>query len=129
VRSVLGLAVILGPGLGAVLSLAQKTVGDCPPVGTLPFWVGGAICLLNFLFIVCLFKETRAKRPASERTIEWGHANPFNNWRLLLTTKRVIYFAACYWTVRPFPTQQNAAVHVEPDPLSRVPVCTLCSWR
>ncbi len=92
VGAVLGVAIILGFGLGAALTLHDNK--------SLPFWSGGGLAILNVLFLIFVFKDTRAVRGAGERdTVKWSHANPFNNFYLLASTKRILYLTIASWLI------------------------------
>lgn len=68
-----GLGFVVGPALGGVLGAVDPR---------LPFWVAGALALLNWLYGVFVLPESL---PPEKRTprFEWKRANPLGSLRLL----------------------------------------------
>jgi len=72
IGAAIGLGFVIGPALAGILSPLGQAV---------PFWVAGAVALLNALLVLCFFPETHKQRASTGMQLHAGWAALFSGWR------------------------------------------------
>lgn len=80
IGAAIGLGFVIGPALAGVLSPFGQAV---------PFWVAGAVALLNALLVLCFFPETRKQRATTSAPQHYGVAALFSCWHNALRQKTI----------------------------------------